>query len=69
MTPEAYVSELVSLDGSIEDGEVSAWMTTMACCDSYQQRESVGGSYPDGDWRVAAIVMTLGPELLRRRRH
>jgi hypothetical protein len=69
MTPEAYVSELVSLDGSIEDGEVSAWMTAMACCDSYQQRESVGSSNPDGDWRVAAVVMALGPELLRRRRH
>ena len=69
MRPEAYVSELVRLDGSIDDGEVSAWMTTMACCDSYQQRESVGGSVLDGDGRVAAVVMILGPELLRRRRH
>ena len=68
MKPEDYVSTLVQLDGSIDDGEVSAWMTTMACCDSYQQRESVGGG-SDGDKRVAAILMTLGPELLRRRRH
>ena len=65
-----YVSNtLVKLDGSVEDGEASAWMTTMACCDAYQQRESVdGGDYTDGDWRIGAILMVLGPELLRRRR-
>jgi hypothetical protein len=40
-------------------------MTAMACCDSYQQCESVGSSNPDGDWRVAAVVMALGPELLQ----
>ena len=67
MRPEDYVSNLVMLDGSIDEGEASAWMTTMACCDSYQQRESVVGM--DGDRRVAAILMMLGPELLRRRRH
>jgi hypothetical protein len=67
MRPEDYVSNLVMLDGSIDEGEVSAWMTTMACCDSYQQRESVVGM--DGDRRVAAILMMLGPELLRRRRN
>jgi len=68
--PEEYVSELVRLDGSVEDGETSAWMTTMACCDTYQQRESVDVSdRDDGDRRVAALVMTAGPELLRRRRH
>jgi len=65
-----YVSNtLVKLDGSVEDGEASAWMTTMACCDAYQQRESVdGGDYTDGDRRIGAILMVLGPELLRRRR-
>lgn len=66
--PEAYVASLVQLDGSIDDGEVSAWMTTMACCDSYQQRESMDTGR-DGDKRIAAILMMLGPELLRRRRH
>jgi hypothetical protein len=67
MRPQDYVSTLVKLDGSIDDGEASAWMTTMACCDSYQQRESVVGM--EGDRRIAAILMMLGPELLRRRRH
>ena len=59
---------LVKLDGSIEDGEASAWMTTMACCDAYQQRESVDGAITDGDRRIGAILMIMGPELLRRRR-
>ncbi|KAL7548508.1 hypothetical protein ACHAWF_011784 [Thalassiosira exigua] len=63
-----YVGTLVKLDGSVEDGEASAWMTTMACCDAYQQRESVDGATSDGDRRVGAILMVLGPELLRRRR-
>ena len=67
MRPEEYVSTLVKLDGSIDEGEASAWMTTMACCDAYQQRESVVGM--DGDRRVPAIMMMLGPELLRRRRN
>lgn len=67
MRPENYVSTLVMLDGSIDEGEASAWMATMACCDSYQQRESVVGM--EGDRRVAAILMMLGPELLRRRRN
>ena len=65
--PEVYVSSLVQLDGSIDDGEVSAWMITMACCDSYQQRESID-SGGDGDKRIAAVLMMIGPELLRRRR-
>jgi len=69
MRPEEYVSTLVQLDGAIDDGEASAWMTTMACCDSYQQRESVDGGARSGDRRVAALLMMLGPELLRRRRH
>ena len=64
-----YVSNtLVKLDGSVDDGEASAWMTTMACCDAYQQRESVDGSITDGDRRIGAILMIMGPELLRRRR-
>jgi hypothetical protein len=63
-----YVGTLVKLDGSVDDGEASAWMTTMACCDSYQQRESVDGAIIDGDRRIGAILMVLGPELLRRRR-
>ena len=62
-----YVGTLVKLDGSIEDGEASAWMTCMACCDAYQQRESVDGRYLEGDRRISAILMILGPELLRRR--
>eukprot|EP00579_Thalassiosira_antarctica_P029106 CAMPEP_0202026552 /NCGR_PEP_ID=MMETSP0905-20130828/59192_1 /ASSEMBLY_ACC=CAM_ASM_000554 /TAXON_ID=420261 /ORGANISM="Thalassiosira antarctica, Strain CCMP982" /LENGTH=526 /DNA_ID=CAMNT_0048589801 /DNA_START=1 /DNA_END=1581 /DNA_ORIENTATION=+ len=63
-----YVGTLVKLDGSVDDGEASAWMTTMACCDAYQQRESVDGAITDGDRRIGAILMVLGPELLRRRR-
>jgi hypothetical protein len=62
-----YVGTLVKLDGSIEDGEASAWMTCMACCDAYQQRESVDGRITDGDRRISAILMILGPELRRRR--
>ena len=63
-----YVSTtLVKLDGSVDDGEISAWMTTMACCDAYQQRESVDGAITEGDRRIGAILMVLGPELLRRR--
>lgn len=64
-----YVGTLVKVvDGSVDDGEASAWMTTMACCDAYQQRESVDGAIADGDRRISAILMVLGPELLRRRR-
>ena len=64
-----YVSStLVKLDGSVDDGEASAWMTTMACSDAYQQRGSVDGSITDGDRRISAILMIMGPELLRRRR-
>ncbi len=64
-----YVGMLVKLvDGSVDDGEASAWLTTMACCDAYQQRESVDGAISDGDRRISAILMVLGPELLRRRR-
>lgn len=71
MRPEEYVATLVQLGGAIDDGEASAWMTTMACCDSYKQRESVdgGSGNRDGDHRISSILMMLGPELLRRRRH
>lgn len=65
---EEYVATLVSLDGEVEEGEASSWMTTMACCDSYQQRESAQSGEKDGDSRIAAILMAVGPELLRRRR-
>jgi len=76
MKAEDYVGTLVTLDGGVEEGEASSWMTTMACCDVYLQRESVqqqpqiGGSGTFGeDPRVPSILMTLGPELLRRQRH
>jgi len=72
---EEYVGTLVSLDGDIDEGESLDWMTTMACCDSYKQRESAQASFlgenserMEGDARIAAILMALGPELLQRRR-
>jgi hypothetical protein len=63
---EDYVATLVKLDGSVQDGEDAAWMTTMSCCDSYQQRAS-SVSVADGDARVPQILMLLGQELMRRR--
>merc|ERR1712038_407944 len=68
MSAEEYVKTLVSFDGSIEDGESVSWMTTMKSCDAYQQRESVDGGASQGDKRIPAILMIIGPELLRRRR-
>jgi len=75
LSVEDYVGTLVSLDGNIDEGESLDWMTTMACCDSYKQRESAQSSFLgensgelDGDPRIAAILMALGPELLQRRR-
>lgn len=68
MRADEYVGTLVTLDGDVEEGEAGSWMTTMACCDSYQQRESAQQGAKDGDARVANILMALGPELLRRRR-
>jgi len=73
MRVEDYVLTLVDLNGSVEDGEASAWMTTMACCDSYRQRQSAmqqhgSSASSDGDSRIPSILLTLGPELLRRRR-
>ena len=65
---EDYVSScLVLLDGSVESGEDDSWMTTMACCDAYQQR-AAASRVTDGDPRIAEILMALGQELLRRRR-
>jgi hypothetical protein len=71
MKVEEYVGTLVEpdADSEISDGEATAWMTIMACCDSYQQRESVDRGNLDGDARIARILMVLGPELLRPRRH
>ena len=74
---DEYVGTLVTLDGSVDEGEASSWMTIMACCDSYLQRESAapvpppaaGGDSGGGDPRIANILMSLGPELLRRQRH
>ena len=68
MKAEEYVATLVTKDGEIDEGEASAWMTTMACCDSYKQRESAQQEVSEGDSRIASILMSLGPELLRRRR-
>jgi len=72
---DEYVEGLVSLDGEIDEGESLDWMTTMACCDSYKQRESAQSAFlggnsgkVEGDSRIAAILMALGPELLQRRR-
>ena len=68
MAVEEYVNTLVKYDGSVDDGEASAWMTTLACCDNYHQRASVGGNVGGGgDSRIAAILESLGPELLRKR--
>ena len=68
MKVEEYVGTLVTFNGDVDEGEASAWMTTMACCDSFRQRESAKPSINDGDVRIASILMSLGPELLRRRR-
>jgi hypothetical protein len=68
ITVEEYVRTLVSINGSVEDGESASWMTTMKSCDSYQQRESLHTGGNGGDRRISAILMIIGPELLRRRR-
>jgi hypothetical protein len=69
VSAEEYVRTLVKLDGSVDDGEAKAWMTTMSCCDAYAQRESIDGGTSAGDRRVPAVLMIIGPELLRRRRY
>jgi hypothetical protein len=66
MTPKDYVATLVTFVGSVGEGEDSAWMTTMACCDSYQQRAS-SVNVGDGDDRVPQIILLVGQELVRRR--
>lgn len=75
---EDYVfSRLVHYDGSVDHGEEDAWLVTLSCCDSYAQRASSSTTTPqqrpgpasDGDGRVAEVLLNLGPELLRRRRH
>jgi len=68
VTAEDYVKTLVNMDGSVDDGEAASWMTTMKCCDSYQQRESIDVGGLEGDRRISAMLMIIGPELLRRRR-
>ena len=68
MTADEYAKTLIKIDGSIEDGEARAWMSTITCCDAYQQRDSVDNTINDGDRRVPSILMIIGPELLRRRR-
>lgn len=69
MSAEEYARTLIKLDGSVDDGEAKAWMTTMGCCDAYAQRESIDGGTSAGDRRVPAVLMIIGPELLRRRRY
>ena len=44
MTAGDYVGTLIQLDGSVVTGEDAAWLTVMACCDSYVQRASAGGT-------------------------
>jgi len=67
---EEYAQALVSWEGVPEwDGEETAWMNTLACCDSYQQRSGTAAASEDGDARVGALLLALGPELLRRRRN
>lgn len=63
MRVDDYVGTLVSLDGDIDEGETLDWMTTMACCDSYKQRESAQSAFVgsnceelNGDSRVADIL-------------
>jgi len=65
---DEYADRIVHLDGSTDDGEGKAWVTMMGCCESYFQRETVESRDLTGDKRVPAILMIIGPELLRRRR-
>jgi len=69
MTAEEYVNSIVKFDGSTEDGEAKVWMTTMSCCEAYQQRESVDSVVgEESDKRIPNVLMIIGPELFRRRR-
>lgn len=67
---EEYAQNLVTWDGLPDgDGEETAWINTLACCDSYQQRSGTAAASADGDARIGALLLALGPELLRRRRN
>jgi hypothetical protein len=66
MPAKDYVASIVTFLGFVSEGEDAAWMTTMACCDSYQQRAS-SVDVGDGDTRVPQIILLLGQELVRRR--
>jgi hypothetical protein len=65
---DEYADRLVHLDGSTDDGEGKGWVTMTGCCEAYFQRETVDSRGLNGDKRVPAILMIIGPELLRRRR-
>lgn len=68
MNAELYVQKLVTWEGKPDtDGEETAWINTMSCCDSYQQRIGTAAASADGDARIAQLLMSIGPELLRRR--
>jgi len=60
------MNNLLTAEGSYEDGEVNAWLTILNCCDSYQQRESIDSNDTAGDKRVIGLLHVVGPELLKR---
>lgn len=66
------LQNLVSLHGkATEEGETDNWMTIMACCDAFQQREGIilnGNESIEGDRRVVEVIMLVGQELMRRRK-
>lgn len=67
------LSDFVDTSSTLNENEEKAWITIISCCDAFFQRESVGSSdvsqqSASGDGRVASILMSLGPELLRSRR-
>jgi hypothetical protein len=62
------MNNLLTAEGSYEDGEVNAWLTILNCCDSYQQRESLDNTDAGGDKRVIGLLHVVGPELLKRLR-
>lgn len=65
---EYVMNNLLTEEGSSEDGEVNAWLTILNCCDSYQQRESLDSADGGGDKRVIGLLHIVGPELLKRAR-
>jgi hypothetical protein len=66
---EVYAQKLITWEGlPSQDGDETAWHKTLACCDAYQQRSGTASATSDGDARIAALLLALGPELLRRRR-